>query len=252
LGLAAEIFSQDILVISKNRYIELIKTIGGSYIRKENGLRLSVLAEMGIAINESGEFLHITCNRFPKMFSGLSVLCSAPESKVKYMNYLRLNYKGSVDIEDIKQSMQKNHAGVVGSLSKIFASENLKFKVKPLRSITSAHGWKVEYSLKGKNVFGFFAEPDYLEVYIYFNDSKNITEIAKTLEGSDAELFEWFCSKFPEKICKCRNNRAVMFGNEKRRICGLSNKAEIINPDENDVKIISKIQEKRQKNVQTH
>jgi hypothetical protein len=172
------------------------------------------------------------------MFLGLRVLCSAPEGKYKYTNYLRLDYKGfrgdMPGIEDVKSTMKKEHAVSVDLLLKLFGGVKMKYKVKPLRSITSGHGWKVEYTLNGKNAFGFFAEPDYLALYIYFNNAKNITETSRKLENN-SELFDWFCGRFPERLCKCRSNRVVTFGNLKRRICGLSNRAEIINPGKGDI-----------------
>jgi len=138
-------------------------------------------------------------------------------------------------IEDVKLTMLKEHSHSVSLLLKLFDKVKLKYKVKPLRSITSSHGWKVDYTLNGKSFFGFFAEPDYLAVYIYFGSAKSITEMAKALEDNDTGLFAWFCGKFPERLCKCPNNTAVLFGNVKRRICGMSNKAEIINPNADDV-----------------
>ena len=71
---------------------------------------------------------------------------------------------------------------------------------------------------------------------IYFNDSKNIEVFSKTLYEENTELFSWFTKQFPERICKCKSNRKVDFGDETRRICRLSNRAEIVNPNADDVK----------------
>ena len=41
--------------------------------------------------------------------------------------------------------------------------------------------------------------------------------------------------QFPERLCKCPGNRRVCFGEEPSRICGMSNRVEIVNPDKEDV-----------------
>ncbi len=48
-------------------------------------------------------------------------------------------------------------------------------------------------------------------------------------------LFQWFEKQFPERLCKCPNNRRVYLGSEPRHICGLSNRAEIVSPDDQDL-----------------
>ena len=237
-GICKKTFS---LIISKSNYTKVLKSFDSMHLYKEINQRLQTLEKLGITVKKSGGKFYLSCKEAPKMFLGLNVLCSAPESKFKYMNYLRLDYKGYYrsmpEIEDIKLTMAKKDAAIADSIIKVFADNKLKCKVKPLRSITSSHGWKVEYILKGKNVFGFFAEPDYMAFYIYFNDAKNITQMSLNLQNQP-ELFNWFCEKFSERLCKCRYNRAVMFGNEKRRICGMSNRAEIINPNNDDLQKI--------------
>jgi hypothetical protein len=226
------------LVIAKSKYDETLRSLDRPHICKENGQRMKALADRGVTVNELSGTCYMSCSTAPKMFLGLQVLCSAPEGKYKYTNYLRLDYKGFCGdmpgIEDVKSTMKKEHAASVDLFLKLFGGVKMKYRVKPLRSITSGHGWKVEHTLNGKSVFGFFAEPDHLAFYIYFNDAKNITETSRKLE-SDSELFDWFCGRFPEKLCKCPSNRAVTFGKIKRRICGLSNRAEIINPGAGDI-----------------
>ena len=222
-----------------------MRALDRPHIRKDNVQRLQTITDLGVKINDTGEAYCISCKTAPKMFLGLYVLCSASNTKYKYMNYLRLDYKGYFrgipGIEDIKQTMTKQHAANVDLIIKSVISDKMKYKVKPLRSITSSHGWKVEYTLKGKNVFGFFSEPDYLALYIYFNEAKNITEMSRNLKN-DTLLFDWFCDKFPKVMCKCLYNVTVMLGDEKRRICGMSNKAEIVNPGTGDVeKVIAVI-----------
>lgn len=88
---------------------------------------------------------------------------------------------------------------------------------------------------KGKNICGFYADNESFMLCIYFNHFQNISEFANLLYEEDHDLYLWFKEQFPERLCKCRNNRRVTFGDESRRICGLSNRAEIVNPDDYDV-----------------
>jgi hypothetical protein len=115
-----------------------------------------------------------------------------PESTYKYMNYLRLDYKGYYraipDINDIKATMDKEHAGILSLLCSLLDNPKIKIKLQPLRSITSNNKWKVRYILDGKCVFQF------------------------------------------------SKNKAVMFGNQERRICGSTNQIELFFPNEDDVK----------------
>lgn len=75
----------------------------------------------------------------------------------------------------------------------------------------------------------------YFMLCIHFNDFQNITDFARILYQEDRELFQWFREQFPERLCRCPNNRRVYLGDEPRRICGLSSRAEIVNPDDRDM-----------------
>ena len=80
-----------------------------------------------------------------------------------------------------------------------------------------------------------YAEREYFMLCIYFNHFQNINEFTRTLYEEDQDLFQWFEKQFPERLCKCPNNRRVYLGSEPRRICGLSNRAEIVSPDDQDL-----------------
>lgn len=241
LGLQAEAISDAdfALVIMKDKLDTVKKSLEMTHLRKDNSYRYEVIASLGIEMKQVGDQYYILNRNFPKMFLGLCILCKAPESKYKYMNYLRLDYKGfhraMPDMEAIKMTLSKDHSRIINSVQTAMDSMKLKIKVKPLRNITSGSRWKVEYLLHSKNVFGFYAEPDYLMLCIYFNDVKNINELSTRLESLDTELFQWFSSKFPERLCKCPSNRWATFGASRRRICGLSCRAEVVNPEDADV-----------------
>lgn len=72
-------------------------------------------------------------------------------------------------------------------------------------------------------------------ICIYFYSHLNIAYMSKRLQEENYDLYQWYKSKFPERLCKCRYNRRVQFGEEYRRICGFSNRAEIKNPTDQDL-----------------
>lgn len=65
------------------------------------------------------------------------------------------------------------------------------------------------------------------------NSQKNSVD-SKDKESS--YKFFYLKAQFPKRICKCPSIRKVDFCDETRRICGLSNRAEITNPTSEDIK----------------
>jgi len=229
------------IILTKQQYEDVIRKLKRSHIRKGNEQRLKVLEGLGVTVSEINNAYHISCKNAPKMFLGVHVLCSALESKYKYMNFLRLDYssyhRSVPDIESIKPTLKEEHANKIDQAIKSIVTSKMKYKVKPMRGINFDHGWKVEYTLNGKNVLGFFATPDSLAMFIYFNDEKNISKMSNNIKDNNP-LFDWFCDKFPERLCKCPHARYVFLGDEKRRICGMSNKAEVYDPTVDDLENI--------------
>lgn len=226
-------------MISRQNFDNVMKSFSRSRVYKENEFRFRAILDHGLQISETGGKYYITSRNHPKMFLGLWVLCNAPESKYKYMNYLRLDYKGYYrampEIDDVKLTMKEEHARYVDRICGAFKGQKIKYKIKPLKHITSGFEWKIDFTLRGRNIFGFYAEPDYFKLCIYFRDAENITELGEKLRAYDIELFNWFCSKLPERLCRCPNNRVVIFGNIEKRICGMFNRAEIEDPNDNDI-----------------
>ena len=173
------------------------------------------------------------------IMEGLEYLCKAPDSKYKWMNFVRLDFKNayspSPTVNDICKTLPVKSAETVKKLEYNLSGMKVKAKIKPIRGIVSDFKYKVEYIYKGKNICGFYADNEYLMLCIYFNNFQNINAFAQALYEEDFDLFQWFKNQFPERICKCQNNRRVYFNNEPRRICGLSNRAEIVNPDDSDI-----------------
>ncbi|MCM1047845.1 MAG: hypothetical protein NC433_05405 [Clostridiales bacterium] len=227
------------LMIQKEDYAIVLQQINRIHESQYNVERLEVLSTHGIQVYQDGECIHVVHTAYKRAMEGVLYLCKAPDSKFKLMNFLRLDYKNAYSpvlaISDICQTLPVRSAETVKKLENNLSGMKIKARIKPLRAIVSDFKWKVEYVYKGKNICGFYADNEYFMLCIYFNHFQNINEFAKLLYEEDYDLFLWFKKQFPERLCKCPNNRRVCFGDEIRRICGLSNRAEIVNPDDSDV-----------------
>ena len=227
------------LIIHKKDYSQVVEQMNRIHESQYNDRRYEVLAKDGIRISENGDIIYIVHGKYPLMMEGMVYLCKAPDSKYKWMNFLRLDFKNAYSpiptVNDICKTLSARSFEAVRKLEDNLSGMSVKAKIKPLRGIVSDFKWKVEYVYKGKNICGFYADREYFMLCIYFNHFQNINEFAKVLYEEDHDLFQWFEKQFPERLCTCPNNRRVYFGNEPRRICGLSNRAEIVNPDDHDM-----------------
>lgn len=227
------------LVIGREEYARVLGHMGRIHESGYNEERYRVLFERGMEIRENGQDLYITHREYRQAMEGLLYLCKAPDSKYRWMNFLRLDYKNAYTpiptVDDICRTLPEKSAETVKKLEESLAGMRIKARIKPLRGIVSDFKWKVEYSYKGQNICGFYGDNEYFMLCIYFNRHENISEFAGLLQEEDRDLFLWFKDQFPERLCKCPSNRRVWFGGEPRRICGLSNRAEIGNPDAKDV-----------------
>lgn len=227
------------LTIRKEDYTDVLQQLNRIHESKYNAGRYEVLSRLGVQVYQNGEFVHVVHTEYSQAMAGIVYLCKAPDSKYKWMNFLRLDYKNAYSpvptISDICKTLPDRSVEAVRKLQESLSGMKLRAKIKPLRGIVSDFKWKVEYAYRGKNICGFYADNEYFMLCIYFNHFQNINEFAKLLYEEDHDLFLWFQKQFPERLCKCKNNRRVCFGDESRRICGLSNRAEIVNPDDRDV-----------------
>ncbi len=227
------------LMICKEEYTDVKRQMKRIHESQYNDARYEVLAKCGIDVEKDGDTVFITHREYPQMMGGIEYLCKAPDSKYKWMNFLRLDFKNAYapipTVDDICKTLSVENAAIVKRLEDSLSGIKCKTKIKPLRGIVSDFRWKVEYACKGKNICGFYADRESFMLCIYYNHFQNITAAAEAFYEEDRALFAWFREQFPERLCKCPNNRRVYFGSEPRRICGLSNRAEIVNPQEDDV-----------------
>lgn len=227
------------LMIQKEDYNDVGEQMNRIHESQYNPRRYEVLEKGGIRISERGGIVYIVHREYPRMMEGIVYLCKAPDSKYRWMNFLRLDFKNAYSpiptVDDICKTLSDRSSKAVKRLEKSLSGMKARAKIKPLRGIVSDFKWKVEYAYKGKNICGFYADREYFMLCIYFNHFQNINGFAKVLYEEDYDLLQWFEKQFPERLCACPNNRRVYFGGEPRRICGLSNRAEIVNPDDQDM-----------------
>lgn len=227
------------LMIRREDYADVIEQMNRIHESQYNAGRYDRLSKLGIQVDKNGDTVHIVHREYPQMMEGVAYLCKAPDSKYKWMNFLRLDFQNAYTpaptVHDICKTLPHGSSEAIRKLEHLLSGMRIKAKIKPLRGIVSDFKWKVEYAYKGKSICGFYADREYFMLCIYFNHFQNINAFAKSLYEEDYDLFQWFKGQFPERLCKCPNNRRVYFGDEPRRICGLSNRAEIVNPDGQDV-----------------
>lgn len=239
LGTRALGVENGVLVLNQAPWQAARAAMERPHLRSENDKRFERLEALGLEERREEGRVFVSSRDFPKMFYGLWALCGAPDNAYRHMDYLRLDYRSALRggplVEDVLGTMPPEHAAMAKALDEAAGEWGARTKIKPLREITSGNRWKVLYEEKGKSAAGFYAGPDTLKLCIHFGEAKNISAMSARLRDSDPALADWFDAKFPERNCKCPNNRRVELGTGPRRICGLSNRAEIGSPDWTDL-----------------
>lgn len=168
------------LVISKEEYAGVLERMNCLHGSEYNDERYQVLARLGIQIYENKEKIQVVHEIYKCLMEGVLYLCEAPESKYKWMNFLRMDYKNAYtsipEIHDICKTLPPESVEVVKKLEEYLAGMKIKTKIRPLRGIVSDFKWNVEYSYKSKNICGFYADNEYFMLCIYFNRAENISE----------------------------------------------------------------------------
>lgn len=245
LGIRAESLENGVLALSASAWKDARKAVEWPHLRGKTGPRFQRLEALGLDERQEPGRVLVTSREFPKMLYGLQALCSVPDSRYRYMDYLRLDFRGALrggpEVEDIFSTLSPERACIVKALNRAVSELELRPKIKPLREITSGSRWKVEYQEKGKSRAGFYAGPDSLTLCLYFGEAEHISETSAFLWEQDAGLAAWFDARFPERLCKCPNNRRVRLGGGPRRICGLSNRAEVSEPAWEDLENCLKV-----------
>lgn len=239
LGTRAQSLEKGVLVLTTAAWQEARKAMEWSHLRGENNPRFQRLQALGLDERPEPKLVYITCREFPKMLYGLWALCKAPQSRYHYMNYLRADYRaalrGTPAPGDIFATLTPDRARSARIVHNTMTAQGLKLYVKPLREITSGSHWKGEYRRDGKCIAGFYADPDAFTLCLYFGSPEKITQISADLHRQDPKLGVWFDSRFPQRKCTCPHNCRVLLGDGPRRICGMSCRAEILDPSPEDL-----------------
>jgi len=228
------------LSLLPDSYRQILRKMEKLHGAQHHPARYEKLKNLGLQIEERDNRVYILLADHPQAMEGLSVLCQAAESKYKKMNYLRLDFSNAGGIpstQDALDSLPPEYRHAIHFMQEKAAALNLitKEKIRPMRGITSDFEWKIEYACKGKNIWGFYGDDQSLKICLYFNSPDKISRTADMLEKECPHLLSWYQDQFALRECKCRYNRAVHLCNIKKRICGLSNRMEILNPGEQDL-----------------
>jgi len=66
-----------------------------------------------------------------------------------------------------------------------------KTKVQPLKNTTLGSVWNLKYK-KYKTVYGFQADVNRMESYVYFDERDSVSELGNKLKQGYPSLFEWY------------------------------------------------------------
>lgn len=144
------------MIIPKEKYNAVLNQMNRIHDSKYNAERYQVLSRLGIQIQENSGSIHIIHKDLEQAMAGLFYLCKAPDSKYRWMNYLRLDYKNAYapipTVDDICKTLPPGSSEIVKSLEEHLSglivkssAAGIKTKIRPLRGIVSDFKWKVEY-----------------------------------------------------------------------------------------------------------
>lgn len=239
LGARAHALEKGVLSLTPAQWQEARAAMEWPHLRGENAPRFQRLQALGLDERPEPQAVYITCRDFPKMLYGLWALCKAPESKYRYMNYLRADYRaalrGAPAAGDIFATLTPAVAQAARTLHNAMTAQGMKLYVKPLREITWGSQWKGEYRKEGRCAAGFYADLDAFTLCLYFGSPEKIAQVSARLHSQQPALGAWFDSKFPQRKCTCAHNVRVLLGDGPRRICGMACRAEILNPSPQDL-----------------
>ena len=100
-----------------------------------NAGRYEVLVKGGIRVSEIGGIVYIVHEEYPRMMEGIAYLCKAPDSKYKWMNFLRLDFKNAYapipTVNDICKTLSARSSEAVRKLENNLAGMSVKVRIKP-------------------------------------------------------------------------------------------------------------------------
>lgn len=215
---------------------------------------MTVLERLGMTILKVNERFILGNSKYPGMFTALNALANAGRGNWALTHVLRCDFRGlnkgfKPGLDDVLAVLPEKLRESILAMDEFMGSHQGKMTVQPLKNTTLYSPWKVSYTRDGRSIYGFHVEPQRLEVYIYLNHHENVSRVGYRLKEETEQLYGWFYEHIPSRECRCPNNRRVDIGGQAKRICGLMNRLEAINPDQMTVErlkqIIIKVLEER-------
>lgn len=228
------------ICIDESIMSDIIKVHKLSQIRGEQEKRLNALSDMGMQVSRSEFKLTFSNSKYPKMFTALSALCKAGNKSFAVTNFLRCDLRGL--IKSHKPGFQDSISILPDDFMKA-AAEMYEFMrglkcwifVEPLKNTTLHSEWKVSFKFNGQLIYSFHSDAGTLKTFAYFNRHDNVSRMGYVLKEESEPLYKWFCDRVPVTACSCPNNKLVDIGGCKKRICGLMNRIDVINPDKSSL-----------------
>ena len=173
-------------------------------------------------------------------------LCKGGNSKFALTNFLRCDFRGLLNshqpgFDDAVSILPDDSKKMAVEMDKFMRNMKCKISVQPLKNTTLHSQWKLFYAMEGKSVYSFHSDTNNLEAFAYFNHYGNVSRMGYLLKEESDRLYTWFYDRIPTRLCLCRNNKLVDIGGHKKRICGLMNRMDVMNPDSYDLKNLKRI-----------
>jgi hypothetical protein len=208
-------------------------------LRGEERKRASALERLGLKIKSINTRFRVTNDDYPKMLLALTTLCKSVSPRYGLTHFLRCDFRGlnrshKPDFRDAVSVLPDSFEKGVEAMHVFMQTLKCKTTVEPLKNTTLYSKWKLTYQLKNKAVYSFHADTGHLEVFAYFNHPDYVSRMGYLLKNESNSLYDWFYERIPMRSCACRNNRRVDIGGREKRICGLMNRMEVVNPDRED------------------
>jgi len=233
-------------IMDKSVLSDIITKHNLRILRGEQERRAEALSNLGMEIIQSKSKMTISNKENPEMLAALSTLCKANTKKFVLTNFLRCDFRGLMDsfkpsFDDAVSILPDGFRKMAVEMNDFMRSVKCRISVQPLKNTTLFSQWKLGYSLKGKSVYSFHSDTDSLETFACFNHYQNVSRMGYLLKEESDLLHTWFYDKIPTRLCSCRYNRLADIGGRKKRICGLMNKMDVINPDSHDLQNLKHI-----------
>jgi hypothetical protein len=210
-----------------------------SKLRGEEVERMYALRRLGLEMSQTANTISISNHTYPHILMALAALCTAPNKKFALTHFLRCDFRGLLSghqpgFDDATSILPDNFKSMADEMETWMQSLNCNIVVEPLKNTTLHSYWEVSYRQKGKPLYAFHADTSKLDAFAYFNQAENVGRMGYLVKAESDQLYTWFDEHIPVRECACRNNRLVDIGGEQKRICGLMNRMDVVNPNQTD------------------